>query len=366
MPLLDDLAAGTLGLVVKPPSHLAVSDHTATSVKFADPEHGLGWWFLWFPHIHLDLAPQHAHELERDLRRHTRLLFDTMFAFTVQALKLPSSERPRTHDASWDPLIEYRCEGPALTILHRMHYQPARESVMGHTLVPVEGGLFEARWLAMAQMTGYRESVLMLSSDNQQFLPQSAYDDVAHDEKFPQHPLSLARAAARWHDGADWKITNPQQPSTDGEITLDPLQCAVRTPPRFLAAGTTGTSCVLTRASFSGSDGVDRLTVKRTTERIRGIAVGHRLAKLAETSARTDYTGLANVTCRAASADGDVQVVAEGDPQQVGAGRARTVWRWFLDDDSYVWWIALSTTVAVPLDELVEDVAKIRRSWRRC
>jgi hypothetical protein len=144
MALLEDLAAGTLGLVVEPPPRLVPTKHTATSVAFSDPVLGLGWWFYFFPDVHLALEP--GESLQRDVHRHTRLLFDTMFAH--DAPQLPSDARPRTADAAWTPVVEIEpfvvAGTTALTVLHRMHYRPMRESVMGHTLVPVAKGLFEA------------------------------------------------------------------------------------------------------------------------------------------------------------------------------------------------------------------------------
>lgn len=55
---------------------------------------------------------------------------------------------------------------------------------------------------ASADQTGLRESIRLvkagLSGDPRLFLPQSEYDDPAHDAAFPAHPLSAVRAAQAW------------------------------------------------------------------------------------------------------------------------------------------------------------------------
>jgi hypothetical protein len=132
MALLDDLRSGKLGLVVEPPECLSITNESPTSATFSDPKHGLGWWFFYFSNVHLDLAIEHAQSLERDVHRHTRLLFDLMFTPSTTGLKLPSEARPRTADPEWTPVIEIeRVDvdgGPTLHVLHRMQYQRSKES----------------------------------------------------------------------------------------------------------------------------------------------------------------------------------------------------------------------------------------------
>lgn len=380
MALLDDLRSGKLGLTVEPPEFLSLTKETPTNATFSDPKHGLAWWFFFFPNVHLDLAIEHAQSLQRDVHRHTRLLFELMFTPSTTGLKLPSEARPCTADPKWTPVIEIeRVDadgGPTLHVLHRMQYQPTKEIVMGHTLVPVQGGLFEARWLCRAQMTGFRESVLMLQlspNEEPQFRSQAEYDDGAHDAQFPQHAVSIARSVKRWHLDQRLRITKPGAPHAR-EVALAPLGCAISVPERFIREGVASaagdTSCVLNRASFAGTDGVDRLIVTRTSERIRGIAVARRFSKHVASRARWIYeqSGLGNVTCETLSLDADrpeAVIVTEGDPDQVGCGRARAVWRWFIDDAGYVWSISMATTIAVPIDELSQNTATIVQSWRR-
>lgn len=369
MPFLDDLASGRLGLTIRLPEHLTLSKQTDTSAELTDARNDVGWWFFFFPGLRLDLAPEHEHLLRRDVERHARVLFDTMFAYSQPA----GDARPRTEDASWSPVIELeRVElggGPALTVLHRMMYQPTRESVMGHTLIPVAGGLFEARWLAVAQMTGYRESVLMMKLNEGKdlaFLPQSAYDDPAHDAAFPEHPVTRARAAKRWHE-AGCTILEPAPAPVSRDVSLAPLSCVVSVPPRFMLEDVSDADrAVFCRASFAGTDGIDRLIVCRTSERIRGLFVARRLATYARVRSRFECqrSGLTGVTCEAVSGDGDPVLVTEGNTEGIGSARARCVWRWFRDDAGYVWYVALATTVAVPTAEMIEDVAGVARSWR--
>jgi hypothetical protein len=107
-----------------------------------------------------------------------------------------------------------------------------------------------------------------------------------------------------------------------------------------------------------------------TSERIRGVAVARRFSKYVANRARSIYerSGFCNITCETLSLDADrpeAVIVTEGDPDQVGCGRARAVWRWFIDDAGYVWSISMATTVAVPVDELSRDAATALQSWRR-
>jgi len=382
MSLLKSLARGEHGLVVVPPSHLVVDSDTDDFVALNDPTTGLGWLFYFFPNQRLDLTAEHAPLLDRDVRRHTRQLFEVMFAHDTETDDLPPDLRPRTADPEWTPLIETETVkvdgGSAFAVLHRMQYRPSRESVMGHTLVPVASGLFEARWMAIAAMTGLRESVLSLKrppgAGFPDVLPQSAFDDPAHDAAFPDHPLSLARAAKRWHEVGTLRVTEPPPASPTGEVRLASLGCAVTMPSRFVLNDTfrdpRGLTAMFDRTSFSGTDGVDRLLVTRTTETLRAFAVARRLVKLAENMSRAELeqSGLWGVTCDVTPLDTKppaVTVVTEGDSRQDGVARNRRVWHWFVDDSGQVWTISNWTSVAVPIDELKADVTAVAHSWRR-
>ncbi len=361
MAFLDELAAGAFGLAATPPAQWTMTAHGDGSAAFVDRERGVGWWLYFFRDLHLDVDPAHDEQLSRDISRHARLLFDTLFAQSTDQ-KRPE---PRTADASWTPVIEIEREelagGTALCVLHRMQYEPGRESIMGHTLVPLEQGLFEARWFCReAAATGYREVAAVLKSGTGGLLPQQAYDDPALDEPFPHHPLSRARAAKLWHEEAGVRVSAPAPAVPAGEVMLA-TGCAITAPPRFRLQRSLD---LLSRVSFSGTDGVDRLIVTRAKEPLRGRELG----MLAADQSRGLYerSGLANVTCEVQRSEGDaVLVVTEGDPSVAGVGRARAVARWFVDDDGGVWSICLATTVAVPVGELRDDVAAVARSWRR-
>jgi hypothetical protein len=356
MAFLDELASGALGLAATPPAHWTMTAHGEASAAFVDRERHTGWWLYFFRDLHLDLDPAHDALLARDVARHARLLFDTLFAQSTDR-KLPA---PRTADASWSPVIEVERDELGLGVLHRMQYEPGRESVMGHTLVPVEQGLFEARWFCREPAaTGYREVAAVLKSGKDGLLPQQAYDDPALDEPFPHHPLSRARAAKLWPEEAGLRVIAPAPAAPGGDVTLA-TGCTIAAPPRFRLQRSLD---LLARVSFSGTDGIDRLVVSRGKEPLR--AAG--LVQLAADQSRSLYerSGLVNVTCEAGP-DGDgVLVVTEGDASVPGVGRTRAVARWFVDDEGVVWSICIATTVAVPLDELRDDVAAVARSWRR-
>lgn len=369
MGLLADLASGKLGLVVAPPDHLTIEAENATSVSFnAVP--GQGWWLFFFPDLHLDLDAAHDAVLDRDLKRHTRVLFETMFAQLAASTDEPSDRPPRTDDASWSPLIEFErfdvAGGAALTVLHRMSYQPGHEVVMGHTLVPVRRGLFEARWLFQASLTGYREAMLHdRGADNEPSrLSQQAMDDPVHDASFPDHLLTLARAARSWHVHGGLRVTEPPLRLQSGSRTIEALGCTITPPPRFVFSNVRSedgeTTAVFTRVSFAGTDGIEHLLVTRTADRIRGLAIATRLLRNARTMASVFAgSGYTDVECDARLVEGEapsVAVTLEGSPESPGQPRGRMVARVLRDRAGQVWWVALDTTVAVPLAELADEV----------
>jgi hypothetical protein len=379
MGLLADLTSGKLGLVVSPSVHLKIEDEDATSAAFDAPP-GQGWWLFFFPDLHLDLDAAHDNVLERDIKRHTRALFETMSAQLAASGDAPSDLLPRTKDTSWSPLIDlerFDVEGgTALTVLHRMTYQPGHEVVMGHTLVPVRRGLFEARWMFQASLTGYRETMLHAqrnrrADDELSPLSQQAMDDPAHDTSFPKHPLTLARAARGWHGKV--RVTEPPPRAQSGSRTIDVLGCTVTPPPRFVFSSVSSdpgqTTAIFTRVSFAVTDGIEYLFVTRTHGRIRGLAVGTRLVRSARTTTTAWFAqaGYTNIECDARVMEGEtpsVTITLEGRPRSPGQARGRMVARAVRDAAGYVWWIALATTVAVPFAELAGEVDAVVRSWQ--
>src|SRR4051794_14780565 len=102
------------------------------------------------------------------------------------------------------------------------------ELVMGHLLVPLQGGLFEARPFGQGRnpVTGVRESALMILRGTQGFLSQAEYDDPAHDAQFPDHPVSQVRHALRSLMTAwDLCVTRPAPLPATREIFLSQLGC---------------------------------------------------------------------------------------------------------------------------------------------
>ncbi|MFT3695990.1 MAG: hypothetical protein QM831_22830 [Kofleriaceae bacterium] len=375
MGLLEQLQSGRLGFELKVPTNLTPSpDLSDRNVQFVDADKGVIFWFFFFPGIYLDLASEHAGSLERDIKRHTRLLFDLMYDEDVGSEPTPMARR-RTDDPAWDPVIEIERHEvhrkPALTVLHRMQYQPARELVMGHTLVPVEDGLFEARWLARElSATGYRETILSIKSttdDGRPTLSQADFDAPVHDETFKQHPLSRARSVKTWH--VDHLLVAKPFRGTSRDPELAALGCALTVPERF-AVGDTNTrdgecSVELNRASFAGTDGVDQLIVIKTAERIRALATQRRLASFARNYMPQMLEGLTNTKLETIAIDGTgITFLGEGDANATGVGRARSVWRWFLAPNGLVWTIGFVSTVAVPVEEMVADVMAAASSWR--
>lgn len=354
MSFVDDLRAGTYGLSVTPPASWQLLEEKPNNASFRDGERPIAWFLFFFPGFQLVLDPFEA--LERDVERHTRLLFDTMFGMANK------EGEPRTRDASWSPLVEIERMGDALYVLHRMTYQPGNELIMGHYLVSTADGLFEARWGAKAQMTGLREALFvdrLLREGKMPPHPQALYDDPAYDAQFPDHPLSLARSVK--HTFRDVRVERPPPPF-DPDAEIAGTGCAVTVPPRF-ALGRMKKGNVpgaFYRVSFSGTDGLERLLVMRSDERFRGIAVSSRLAKFAESRTRTS-TG----TCARVASDRDVVFVTEQPGAAVGDGRTRAVFHWFVDDLGHAWAVVLTSTIAVSVDDLAREAAAVRASFRR-
>lgn len=192
----------------------------------------------------------------------------------------------------------------ALRTVHRMSYEPGNEMIMGHFLVPLRRGLFEARVVSIDQLTGYRESALFLlkrmgrlpPNDEEELkrlvavLRQADFDDPQHDDSFPNHALSRTRAAMRWlYTESGLHVTEMPAPYGSGKVELPRLGCALVPPPRFVYDSAIDASqkesCEsFCRVSFCGTDGVERLLVNRWSLPAQGLASD--LPRVAESFAR--------------------------------------------------------------------------------
>ncbi|HEY7372530.1 MAG TPA: hypothetical protein VIF57_10260 [Polyangia bacterium] len=274
MGLFETLRDGALGVELAFPPAVVPSDETDTSFQFVGgPRAEIGWWLFSFPNVSLDLSDAGWPTLKRDIDRQTRALFEQMFRghdMTPEA----RARGPRTNDPTWSPLVEAERisidGGSALYVLHRMTYQPGSEILMGHLLIPCAQGLVETRWVTTARVTGMRETVwtarkMQASSVEAAFEHpgQAVFDDPALDADFPDHPLSIAREARRWlAKEVRVRVLRSAARTERTESELPAVGYALVPPPRFAEPVTLGRGrgrswARWSRASFSGSDGVD-------------------------------------------------------------------------------------------------------------
>jgi hypothetical protein len=343
-----------------------------TVAELRDEAHGAAWWLFWFPDLTLDLRPGSRAGLRAAMEHHARFMFEDSHRRVERPSGTPL-QAPRTADRSWTPMVELDdlalAAGAGLRVLHRMHYEPGHETLLGHILVPTNWGLFEARVVTPTRgATGLRESVLHLQRPiDAPRLSQPEMDDPAHDLHFPDHPLSRARAAlARFVAEAQVRVAGPSFAWTDGEVALERLGCALVTPPRFVLdrVPPDETHASFKRVSFCGTDGVERFRVEQAAV-LRDPAA---LRQMATTRMRVGHAeaGVEDITVAATDERGpgdraEVQIIVEGRGDQ---GQLRSASRWFRDEKGHVWSVSLFGTAAVPAESLVGELRAAAASWR--
>ncbi|CAN5704055.1 hypothetical protein BH09MYX1_BH09MYX1_16690 [soil metagenome] len=365
--LADELSVGAHGITFALPSTIELNTHERTSVRGIDRRTGVGWSFYVFPGMHLDLAAAHEALLRRDVGRHAGYLLDAMTRADVAAGRdVPETTSPRS---ALIALARASVDGAdAITILHRMVLRPGREIVMGHLLVPLAAGLFEARWVASTNQTGYRETVLFerakrragMDADGALTAATSAtstidYDAEAEDAAFPAHPLTMARSARRWIlDDAGITVQAPAPARTQAEQVVAPLGMAFVPPPRFVRDDFDAT--LFRRLSLAGTDGVEMLMVDPggSAERLADHVVGEARSRYVESQ-------VTNIEARFLGEDDEMaSAVVEGDGhlgplRMVLCARAFGAQRFFL---------AIATTTAQPTDSLRDEIETAMRTAR--
>lgn len=385
MPLIDSLKTGQFGLTLQLPRHLEVLHDKKTSAQLVDTPKNIVWFFFFFPDLHLDLNEEHRANMKRSLEPYARAMFDDVF----QQLRPDDPERqPRTADSKWSPMIDVEYsnidDAKVLRTVHRMAYEPGHEMIMGHLLIPLQQGLFEARVLTVDKMTGYRESILLDKrlqkhplNDEEDIrrvmatICQEDYDDPQHDEAFPEHALSRSRAALRWliHD-ANLRVTEPPSPFAPGEVQVPHLNCALVPPPRFFyedPSDDRSTSASFHRVSFCGTDGIERLLVDRWDQVARD-AKNANFSKLAKSIAHTLHVKSGvdemQVTVKklAPEARGpQALVIVEGKGHQ---GLLRNAMLFFQDEQQRTWSLSRCGTAAVPTETLRAELIETVRTFR--
>lgn len=367
MGLLDRLASGSLGVTLAMPSSLQIEQQADDFANLTDQERALGWYLFFYPGHRMDLEQPHYATLERDVRAHAVALFEAMRRRPPPEGMPPPPESPR------HPLVS--CErvelmtGVGLSVIHRMAYAPTNEIVMGHLLVPLRQGLFEARWIAPTKQTGMRESVLFAKAmaggiegiaadtEPEEMMKLLTPDDSKYDELFPDNVLTKARRAAAW-SREQVRVTQPGIP-IESDQSLETLGCDLQAPPRFALVVEEKKAARFHRISLAGNDGVQALLIERRAGTIEGASVA--LARRSETL----LTELgAVVTSQRAPTAPDPLHSALVMEAELEFDRPRMVSAAFEASDQSVWLLTLSTTDAQPPEPLLLELAAVASSLR--
>lgn len=362
--LLADLHFGVRGVRLSLPALRELEDGPGYA-GLVDEATSIQWAFSFGVGHVLDLSEAHRETLRRRGAWIARAMFEQVFP---QIARGRPGAKLRTAEGDWSPVIDFHpvvIDGaPALRHLHRMSYMAGHELVMGHLLIPTPQGLFEARALAGANSTGYRESTLLAQRPaDQPFPAQSEYDDPALDAVFPQHPLSRVRAALDGLRG-QWglKVLNPGPPAPFGELNLPQMGCAF-TPPRGFAplSPATPDSLALRRASFCNTDGLDYLYLRRGPGNPEREALIQRSRSLVESSGLS-VSALRLEPLPASGGQSRTQVAMQTTGHN---GPERAVVRWFTQPGGELWMLALlGNPAVVPEEELAAELEAVERSWR--
>lgn len=382
MGVLEALRTGQFGISLEIPAHWEVSKESAISAQLLDKERNVVWYFFLFPDQHLDLREEHHADLKKSLEYYARAMFDQVY----EQLKQPDQERsPRTADPKWSPMVDAEHvqigDVNALRTIHRMAYQPGKEMIMGHILVPIRQGLFEARVLCVDQLTGYRESILYmkwtrdreLTEDEinamQAKIRQADFDDPKHDEGMPQHALSRARAALRWLClDAKLRVTQLPAPLPEGEINVPDLKCSILPPSRFvfMPEKQSATTAFFRRVSFCGTDGEEFFTIERWDDFVGKGDID--LAHAAKAKARAIHkeSGIEDGKLTVKELEGQDKrpqalVFVEGTGH---LGLLRNAMLFFQDEHQRLWALSRCGTAAVPRKALTADLTQAAKSLR--
>ncbi|MBK9265719.1 MAG: hypothetical protein IPM54_38765 [Polyangiaceae bacterium] len=335
-----------------------------------------------FPH-RLDLQSQHEAILRRDVERHARDLFNSCF----RSVDRPDKQvGPRTDDPDWSPVVETSIvrlgKARALRVIHRTWYEPGHESIVGRLLVPVAKGMFEFRFdPSPLAKTGRREAAALTRllhdsagtnlDDLSTKIDQRAADDPSLDAAFPDHPLTLARNELdELVERGGIEVTEPSREDDVEESEVVEADFAIEPPPRFLrmkADKPSNKRASWSRVSFSGTDGIELLTVSRTGTRLSE-PNGRSLSRIAEAITKQTVPAGASSVQVSARALKSKPGRAEAETYRAhveGNSKQHSLFRWFTEENKEVVMVALGASQCVPMDELEDDAAAVVQSFRR-
>jgi len=367
MPLLDDLRDGRHGVTLTVPASWERERDDGEMAKLVDAETGLNWHFFFFPNLHLDLSAASSESLQRDVKLHAQFLLELMNRTQADDEGAPQSPR--------HPLVSCTQtmvgDAPALSVIHRMMQRPGNEVVMAHLLIPVETGTFEARWLGRAQMTGQRESILLMKElekrgelsdvETDELMRSIDYDAVEHDATFPDHVLSIVRRADKWLcEDSGLRVTSTAKPLSR-EVTLAELGCTITVPPRFVLENVSSNIARFNRLSLAGNDGVQQFFLHHDEAfgDVSGMLEGHVRNLLVAFKTKPG-----EVKARAGTAPLTKIVIADGErgPERVrvSAGAFRPG-----GSSREVCILTMTTTSGQPADVIEEELVAAASTYQR-
>jgi hypothetical protein len=398
--LRAQLRSGECGVTWVPPESTEVVEEDDNHLLLRDPAAQLVWQVSASPFpFALDAA--HDEVLRADLELSAREAFDKAWKPPVEG-KFPA--RRRTEDPTWSPVIEQRRldlpGGSALRLLRRTAYQPGREIVCGHVIVPTAMGHINFWAIARAETTGLRETLVtatmrqgpesgpdaaepdaeMLAAQGDAekviampFIPQATFDDSGLDAQFPEHPLTLVRQAIG--KLCDSVAITRAATSVPEIIHLEEPRCAFVAPPRYVpvpgevtrSMGMRPTLRVLMRwgvESWHRDIEVWRLEGKRFRRRDPRDELCALARDLIAGWTREGATGIKANVKAVNDFEGRPQVQqwvrmqAEGIPTQ-------SLFRWWLEPDGVVFRIGSSGPPSVPDIDHAALLDGVQATWRR-
>jgi hypothetical protein len=386
---LDQIQAGELGVRANFGVGIEQLEQAENAALLRDPERRVAWEIAFVPYL-LDLREATADELRADVEGEARAAFDA--TWEQLGAEMNGDERPpiRTADPAWSPVVEIDRitldDAAALRVIHRMSYQPTHEMVIGRVLLPVASGVLSLSASSLSRTTGYRETMRLHAALASRpgaspeaigrELGQAGYDDPTYDLLFPDHPLTLVRAALAWlvdAEGAGLTITDPLQSPPPGEVELPAAGCAVRPPSRYLALPQgalpiSPTLAVLTRVGLSVTT-PRLLDVWRIEDTVilgadrEGQLVRHARKNAADWGGE-GATGIDAKVTRLPSKNGrtharsEIHFTTENGPTQAIA-------LWMVDTDGVLFRLAASGGPWIPKEALLADAEQALHSLRR-
>jgi len=376
---IDD-ALQRFGVRFAPESRFERRRLTSTGAYFHERTRGTSLMVGVFPH-RLDLQAQHEALLRRDVERHARDLFNSCFRSGGR-----KDVEPRTVDPKWSPVVETSIvrlgRARALRVLHRTWYEPGCEIVVGRLVLPVAKGLVEVRIEPPPlARTGRREAAALTRilhdaagtnvDELAAKLDQRAADDPSLDAAFPDHPLTLARSELdRLVEHGSIEIMSP--PHTDDlfECEVREADFAIEAPPRFLRLHDdipSNKRASWSKVSFSGTDGIEILTVSRTGTRLSE-PNGRSLSRIAEAITKSSVPEGATSVQVSARALKSKPGRAEAETYRAhveGNNAQHSLFRWFTEENNEVVMVAMGASQCVPVDELEDAAGAVVDSFRR-